>query len=227
MTSAWRASCLKMSCPSGCFRFRVIERLLRCRFWKSGLCRSMKSGVSSLPGISILMTCAPQSASCRTAVGPARARVRSRTVYLASAVDAGGWCIGVAFLLGQSCSPARPGPAVGPLMTRGARHVSRVATRPAPLACGFFAPPRRFPERLGWHARREGHLRAGAAAARERDHDRGMAADDLSLLPLGESRPGPRSLPCPYAWVRSGVTGPRGHDRSPDVASGEAVVPDG
>src|SRR5262245_59563205 len=33
---------LKMSSPSGCFRFRVIDRLLRCRFWKSGLWRSME-----------------------------------------------------------------------------------------------------------------------------------------------------------------------------------------
>jgi hypothetical protein len=111
-------------------------------------------------------------------------------------------------------------------MTRGARHASRVATRPSPRSCGF-AHPRRFPSRLVWHARREGRLRAGDAAARERDHDRGMAADDRCLLPLGEERPCPRPVPCPYAWMRSGVTVPRGHDRSPDAASGEAVGPDG
>jgi len=36
-----------------------------------------------------------------------------------------------------------------------------------------------------WRARREGRLRAGDAAARERDRDRGMAADDLCLFLLG------------------------------------------
>src|SRR5262245_31488253 len=116
-----------MASPSGLFRFKVIDRLLRCRFWKSGLCRSMKSGVSSLPGISILMTCAPQSASCLTAVGPARARVRSMTLYLASALDAGVWRIGTAFLLVLSCLPVRPWPAVGTLMTRRERNACGVA----------------------------------------------------------------------------------------------------
>jgi hypothetical protein len=67
-------------------------------------------------------------------------------------------------------------------MTKGAHHANRVATRPARLR---FAHLRRVPSRLVWQARREGRLRAGAAAARERDHDRGMAADDLCLLLLG------------------------------------------
>src|SRR5215510_11034270 len=95
----------------------------------------MKSGVSSLPGISILMTCAPQSASCRTAVGPARARVRSRTLYLASALDAVAWLIGAAFLLGLSCSQERLGPAVGTLITRRDRHACGGSTLPSPLSC--------------------------------------------------------------------------------------------
>jgi ribosomal protein L37E len=47
---------------------------------------------------------------------------------------------------------------VGTLMTRCARNAYRVATRPSPRSCGF-AHPRRFPERLVWHARREGRLR--------------------------------------------------------------------
>ena len=141
-----------MSSPSGCFRFRVIDRLLRCRFWKSGLWRSIKSGVSSLPGISILMTCAPQSANCLTAVGPARARVRSRTLYLASALDAGVWRIGAAFLLVLSSSHDRSGPAVGTLMTRGERNACWVSTLPSPLSC-FFARHRCFPYSLALHAR--------------------------------------------------------------------------
>lgn len=110
-------------------------------------------------------------------------------------------------------------------MTRCARHADRVATRPSPLSWRF-AHPRRFPSCLVWHARREGRLRAGDAA-RERDHDRGMAADDLFLLPLGEERPCPPPLPRQYAWAREGVTVPRSRDRFPDAASGEAVVPDG
>src|SRR5215467_7725914 len=184
MTSAWRASCLKMSSPSGCFRFRVIDRLLRCRFWKSGLCRSMKSGMSSLPGISILMTWAPQSASCRTAVGPARARVRSRTVYLASAVDAGAGRIGAAFLRGLACAHQRSGPTVGTLLTRRERHACWVSTLPSPLS-GCCAPHHRLPQRLALPDRRQGSLMAGASTARERDYERGSAADALFLLLFG------------------------------------------
>src|SRR5712692_9493464 len=133
MTSAWRASCLKMSSPAGCFRFRVIDRLLRCRFWKSGLWRSIKSGVSSLPGSSILMTCAPQSASCLTAVGPARARVRSRTLYLDSAVDAVAGLIGAAFLLGRSCPADLRGGAAHDLFLL---RLGEYATNPRPVPRG-------------------------------------------------------------------------------------------
>src|SRR5215471_19978123 len=117
-----------MSSPSGLFRFRVIDRLLRCRFWKSGLCRSMKSGAWSLSGISILMTCAPQSASCLTAVGPARARVRSMTLYFASALEAVAGLIGAAFLLVLSCVQDRPELVVGTLMIRRDRNACGVAT---------------------------------------------------------------------------------------------------
>src|SRR5947209_4541122 len=64
--------------PRGSFRLSVIPRLLRCKFWKSEPCRGPPSG-STPSGISILTTSAPQSASWRTAVGPARTRVKSRT----------------------------------------------------------------------------------------------------------------------------------------------------
>ena len=72
------------------FRSSVMPRLLRCRFWKSGPCRGPPSAspASECSGSSTLMTLAPQSANCRAAVGPARTRVRSRTVYRASAVEA-------------------------------------------------------------------------------------------------------------------------------------------
>src|SRR5271169_5525585 len=41
MTSARRASLKKMSRPSLLFRFKVIDRLLRCKFWKSGPSRRL------------------------------------------------------------------------------------------------------------------------------------------------------------------------------------------
>ena len=70
MNAAW---------PSGVFRFSVIARLLRCRFWKSKPWRLPVISSPSVAGGSILITSAPQSARCRTAVGPARASVRSST----------------------------------------------------------------------------------------------------------------------------------------------------
>src|SRR5580704_680117 len=80
MTSAFSASFMKIAWPSLLLRLSVIAFLLRCRFWKSKPCR-WPPIASVLPseGGSILMTCAPQSASWRTAVGPARCAVRSRT----------------------------------------------------------------------------------------------------------------------------------------------------
>src|ERR1700730_2292543 len=92
-TSALFASRRKISTPCACLRSRVMLRLLRCRFWKSGPSRGPPIWPSS-SGISILMTSAPQSASWRTQVGPARTRVRSSTLKRASAWLAGGRDIG-------------------------------------------------------------------------------------------------------------------------------------
>ena len=65
----------------GVFRLSVRLRLLRCRFWKSGPSAPAAGGVDAgPPGASILITSAPQSASWRTAVGPARCAVRSSTL---------------------------------------------------------------------------------------------------------------------------------------------------
>src|SRR5215468_7032920 len=80
MTSAFSASFMKIAWPSGLLRLSVIAFLLRCKFWKSKPWRVLP--VASLPpadGASILITSAPQSASWRTAVGPARCAVRSIT----------------------------------------------------------------------------------------------------------------------------------------------------
>src|SRR5438132_4973100 len=86
---------MKIATPSFAFRLRVIERLLRCRVWKSGPSRGPPIvSLSTLGGVSILITSAPKSASCRTQVGPARTRERSRTRKRASAVAAGTWGMG-------------------------------------------------------------------------------------------------------------------------------------
>src|SRR5882672_12695210 len=84
MTSAFSASFMKIAWPSLLLRLSVIAFLLRCRFWKSKPWRwppiaSVLAPSAVGGGGSILITCAPQSASWRTAVGPARCAVRSRT----------------------------------------------------------------------------------------------------------------------------------------------------
>ena len=58
-------------------------RLLRLRFWKSEPLRPIEMSRPA-PNISTIRTSAPQSASWRTAVGPERTRVRSRTLKRAS-----------------------------------------------------------------------------------------------------------------------------------------------
>src|SRR4051794_9892193 len=83
MTSASLASFMKIAWPSGLLRLSVSDCLLRWRFWKSNPWRAPPIASVLLPGsagCSILITSAPQSASCRTAVGPARCAVRSRTL---------------------------------------------------------------------------------------------------------------------------------------------------
>src|SRR5260221_10795033 len=86
---------MKIATPSFSFRLSVIERLLRCRSWKSGPSRGPPMvSASRLGGVSIFTTSAPKSASWRTQVGPARTRERSRTRKRASAVEAGTWGMG-------------------------------------------------------------------------------------------------------------------------------------
>src|SRR6266478_4010327 len=79
MTSARSASLKKIARPSSLLRFNVIARLLRCKFWKSGPSRRLPVASTNSPEGSILITWAPQSASWRTAVGPARWAVKSTT----------------------------------------------------------------------------------------------------------------------------------------------------
>src|SRR5271154_5635956 len=89
-TSAFLTMRLNAASPSGLFRFSVMLRLLRWRFWKSPPSRGPPIGSSTPGGVSILMTLAPQSASWRTQVGPDRTRVRSSTVKRARAFEARG-----------------------------------------------------------------------------------------------------------------------------------------
>ena len=86
-TSACPTIRRKAASPCGAFRLSVMPRLLRCRFWKSEPWRGPPSAspASGSGGCSILMTFAPQSANCRTQVGPERTRVRSSTVKRARA----------------------------------------------------------------------------------------------------------------------------------------------
>jgi hypothetical protein len=81
-TSAFSASFIRTSRPSAVFRFSVMARLLRCRFWKSEPSRRPTNSPASplSGGGSTRITSAPQSASVRTQDGPARARVRSITL---------------------------------------------------------------------------------------------------------------------------------------------------
>src|SRR6201994_5137665 len=88
-TSACSTSRSRISGASSFFRFKVMARLLRCRFWKSEPSRRPTSSPASPSsgGGSTRITSAPQSAKVRTQDGPARARVRSITLKR----DSGSW----------------------------------------------------------------------------------------------------------------------------------------
>src|SRR5260221_12312714 len=98
-TSAFSASFMKMARPSLLFRFSESDLLLRWRFWKSGPSRRLPVASVCSPGASILITSAPQSASWRTAVGPARWAVRSSTMKPFK----GSEVIGVSALRRENC----------------------------------------------------------------------------------------------------------------------------
>src|SRR5216683_2949277 len=117
-TSALAARRRKTATPSGDLRSNVIPRLLRCRFWKSGPWRGPPAGspTSKYSGTSTLITFAPQSASWRTQVGPARTRLRSRTVKRARAAEACGTAMpttGINPRGRSTAAPRRTGPRGG------------------------------------------------------------------------------------------------------------------
>src|SRR5215467_9488150 len=124
----------KVAAPAGDLRSSVMLRLLRCRFWKSGPWRAppRPSPASKRSGSSTLMTLAPQSASWRTAVGPARTRVKSRTVKRWSALEA--LAMGMGLPQAQACCASRGAIAkdcrlAKAALSRGLRHATRCPWR--------------------------------------------------------------------------------------------------
>src|SRR3978361_463147 len=98
MTSACSASRMNTSRPSSVFRFSVMARLLRWRFWKSEPSRRPTTSLASPAsgGGSTRITSAPQSASVRTQDAPRGANGRSRTLKRGSG-KRGDWSCGVAW----------------------------------------------------------------------------------------------------------------------------------
>src|SRR5215471_15793925 len=199
-TSAFFTMRLNAAKASGALRLSVMLRLLRCRFWKSDPSRGPPSG-SPPPGSggnSILMTLAPQSASWRTQVGPARTRVRSSTVNRSSAREALGNgifsapCEQFSLLLHFAWSGGAPGRPDIPRYP--ARCPPRRGFEPAglyPLWCGSGGAAASIGRRDD-HAHADpfqAHPRAAGAASRRRRHDRertGVPAADAARRAANE-----------------------------------------
>ena len=79
MTSAFSASFKKIFVALLAFQVEGHRPLVAVQVLEIGAVAAAAGGVGSSPGGSILITSAPQSASWRTAVGPARCAVRSMT----------------------------------------------------------------------------------------------------------------------------------------------------
>src|SRR6516225_10299338 len=220
-TSAFLTMRLNAANASGALRLSVMLRLLRCRFWKSDPSRGPPSG-SPPPGSggnSILMTLAPQSASWRTQVGPARTRVRSRTVNRSSAREALGNGIfrhlrGVvsSALLSSGAAPG------GPDIPRyPACCLPRRGFEPAglyPLWCGSGGAAASIGRRDD-HAHADplqAHPRAAGAASRRRRHDRERAG----VPAAGAARRAARERTA----ARGTTTGRRTRERVAAVAGG-------
>src|SRR5262245_43633832 len=138
MMSTSRASVLKIATPSGSRRLSVMLRLFRCRFWKSKPWRlPPMPSPERPPGISILMACAPQSTSWRTHVGPARARVRSRTLKRASGRAA---FSAMALLLPAKCDRGHHSATLHPRQRAGRVDPGRGAVLDGTRARGQYRP---------------------------------------------------------------------------------------
>ena len=73
-------SALRIASPSGFFRLSVMARLLRCRFWKSGPCRSPPSPPSPSADLDLDHVARPNRRAGARRSGPARTRVKSITL---------------------------------------------------------------------------------------------------------------------------------------------------
>src|SRR5262245_3146462 len=203
-TSAFLTMRLNAAKAAGALRLSVMLRLLRCRFWKSDPSRGPPSG-SPPPGSggnSILMTLAPQSASWRTQVGPARTRVRSSTVNRSSAREALGNGI-FRHLRGVFSRPAkgREGPTfpdIPPDVHRGGDLSRRDDIRYGPAEPGGARRSNARKGRLDDHTRNDheqAHPRAVGAACRRRGDSRQRAgAPALAADPSRNARRGAAAL---------------------------------
>src|SRR5215471_5996125 len=226
-TSAFFTMRLNAAKAAGALRLSVMLRLLRCRFWKSDPSRGPPSG-SPPPGSggnSILMTLAPQSASWRTPVGPARTRVRSSTVNRSSAREALGNGIFSAPASSfrfccTSLGPAerRQGPTfpdIPPDVHRGEDLSRRDDIRYGPAEPGGARRIDVLNGRLDDHARNDheqSHPRAAGAACRRRRHDReraGVPAADAARRAARER-----------TAARGTTTGGRTRERVAAIAGG-------
>src|SRR5256886_2812121 len=229
-TSAFLTMRLNAAKASGALRLSVMLRLLRCRFWKSDPSRGPPSG-SPPPGSggnSILMTLAPQSASWRTQVGPARTRVRSRTVNRSSACEALGNGIFSAparcfVFCCISLGPAerREGPTfpdIPPDVHRGEDLSRRDDIRYGPAEPGGARRIDTLKGRLDDHARNnhpqydQAHPRAVGAACRGRGHGRERAG----VPATGAAERAARERPA----ARGATTGRCTRERAAAVAGG-------
>src|SRR6266404_9440970 len=220
-TSAFLTMRLNAAKAAGALRLSVMLRLLRCRFWKSDPSRGPPSG-SPPPGSggnSILMTLAPQSASWRTQVGPARTRVRSRTVNRSSAREALGNGIfrhlrGVvsSALLSSGAAPGDPTfPDIPPVVYRGGDLSRQGSIRYGAAAGGAATSIGRRDD----HAHADplqAHPRAAGAGSRRRRHDRERAG----VPPAGAAR----RAASERTAARGTTTGRRTRERVAAVAGG-------
>ena len=87
-------------------------------------------------------------------------------------------------------------------MTRRDLNAYWVSTLPSPLLLRK-SPP--LPPETGVACPAGGSLMSGDSTSHDREHGRGVAADDLCLLLLGEYRPCPRPFPHRHSCTRQGV----------------------
>jgi len=167
---------MNIATPSLSFRLRVIERLLRCRFWKSGPSRGPPMGASMPGGDSTFITSGAESASCLTQVGP-RARARDRGRESAQARwrrERGAWANGIVMDDVHRIITCHPGEKMSVREHDLGEIRDAVAKLCAALPMDYCAngPRARYPRsscrsahRAGWLSARSTAVRASSSAA--------------------------------------------------------------